>query len=64
MVHQRNKAESKKTEFMKNIRKYAIDYKITEPDQPNHNFAEGVICKVRKVRKKWFKGYPISVVGH
>jgi hypothetical protein len=38
MVHKRNKAESKKTEFMKNIRKYAIDYKITEPDQPNHNF--------------------------
>jgi hypothetical protein len=42
----------KKTEFMRNIRKYAIDYKITEPERPNHNFAEGVI---REVRKKWFR---------
>ena len=42
----------KKTEFMKNIRKYSIDYKITEPDRPNHNFAEGVI---RKIRKKWYR---------
>ena len=42
----------KKTEFMKNIRKYSIDYKITEPDRPNHNFAEGVI---REIRKKWFR---------
>ena len=42
----------KKTEFMKNIRKYSIDYKITEPDRPNHNFAEGVI---REIRKKWYR---------
>ena len=42
----------KKTEFVKNIRKYAIDYHITEPNRPNHNFAEGVI---REVRKKWFR---------
>ena len=31
-----------KTEFMKNIRKYSINYHITEPERPNHNFAEGV----------------------
>ena len=42
----------KKTEFMKNVRKYAIDYHVTEPERPNHNFAEGVI---REVRKKWFR---------
>jgi hypothetical protein len=42
----------RKTEFMKNIRKYSVDYKITEPDRPNHNFAEGVI---REIRKKWFQ---------
>jgi hypothetical protein len=38
----------KKTEFMKNIRKYSIDYKITEPDKPHHNFAEGVIREICK----------------
>jgi Reverse transcriptase (RNA-dependent DNA polymerase) len=42
----------KKTEFMKNVRKYDIDYHITEPDRPNHNFAEGVI---REIRKKWLR---------
>ena len=42
----------RKTEFMKNIRKYAIDYKVSEPERPNHNFAEGVI---REVRKKWLR---------
>jgi hypothetical protein len=42
----------KKTEFMVNIRKYAIDHHVTEPYRPNHNFAEGVI---REVRKKWFR---------
>ena len=42
----------KKTEFVKNKRKYAIGYHITEPNRPNHNFAEGVI---REVRKKWFR---------
>jgi hypothetical protein len=25
----------KKTEFMKNVRKYSINYKVTEPDRPN-----------------------------
>ena len=42
----------KKTEFMKNVRKYDINYHITEPDRPNHNFAEGVI---REIRKKWLR---------
>ena len=42
----------RKTEFMKNVRKYSIDFHITEPYRPNHNFAEGVI---REVRKKWFR---------
>ena len=42
----------KKTEFMLNIRKYSIDYHITECDRPNHDFAEGVI---QEVRKKWFR---------
>ena len=42
----------RKTEFMKNVRKYSVDYHITEPDRPNHNFAEGVI---REIRKKWFR---------
>ena len=42
----------RKTEFMANIRKYSIDYHVTEPYRPNHNFAEGVI---REIRKKWFR---------
>ncbi|KAI2495086.1 Reverse transcriptase (RNA-dependent DNA polymerase) [Fragilaria crotonensis] len=42
----------RKTEFMKNVRKYSIDFHITGPYRPNHNFAEGVI---REVRKKWFR---------
>ena len=42
----------KKTEFMKNIRKYSINHKVSEPERPNHNFAEGVI---REVRKKWYR---------
>jgi Reverse transcriptase (RNA-dependent DNA polymerase) len=42
----------RKTEFMKNIRMYSINHKVTEPERPNHNFAEGVI---REVRKKWFR---------
>jgi hypothetical protein len=42
----------KKTEFMKSVRKYSIKYHVTEPKQPNHNFAEGVI---REVRKKWYR---------
>jgi hypothetical protein len=40
----------KKTEFMRNIRKYAKKYKTTEPNRPNHNSDEGVI---REIRKKW-----------
>ena len=31
------------TDFMKEIRKYYIDYHISEPDRPNKNPAEGVI---------------------
>ncbi|KAI2499334.1 Reverse transcriptase (RNA-dependent DNA polymerase) [Fragilaria crotonensis] len=42
----------RKTEFMKNVRKYSINFHITEPYRPNHNFAEGVI---REIRKKWFR---------
>jgi hypothetical protein len=37
---------------LKNVRKYDIKYHITEPDRPNHNFAEGVI---REIRKKWLR---------
>ena len=42
----------RKTEFMKNVKKYSINHHTTEPYRPNHNFAEGVI---REVRKKWFR---------
>ena len=42
----------KKAEFMSNVQKYTIDPTVTEPDRPNHNFAEGVI---RELRKKWFR---------
>jgi hypothetical protein len=42
----------RKMEFMKNVRKYSINHKITEPERPNHNFAEGLI---REIRKKWFR---------
>jgi hypothetical protein len=37
---------------MKNVRKYSINYRVTEPDRPNHNAAEGVI---REIWKKWFR---------
>ena len=40
----------KKTEFMKTVRKYSVDYHVTEPFRPNYNFAESVI---REIRKKW-----------
>jgi hypothetical protein len=40
------------TEFIKNVRKYSINFHITEPNRLNQNFAEGVI---REVRKKWFR---------
>ena len=36
------------TEFMTNVRKYSINFHITEPYRPNHNFTEGVIREVRK----------------
>ena len=39
-------------DFMKKIRKYDIDYHISEPDRPNQNAAEGVI---RELRRKWFR---------
>jgi hypothetical protein len=42
----------KKTEFMKNVRKYSVDHHVTEPERPNHNFAEGVI---REIREKWYR---------
>ena len=42
----------KKTEFMKNVRKYAVDDHVTEPERPNHNFAEG---EIREIMKKWFR---------
>lgn len=42
----------KETEFMKNVRKYSINYRVTEPDCPNHNSAEGVI---QEICKKWFR---------
>ena len=40
------------TDFMKKIRKYDIDYHISEPDRPNQNPDEGVI---RELRRKWFR---------
>jgi hypothetical protein len=42
----------RKTEFMKNVRKYAINHHVSERYRPNHNPAEGVI---RELRKKWFR---------
>jgi hypothetical protein len=42
----------RKTKFMTNVRKYSIDFHITEPHRPNHNFAEGVI---REIRNKLFR---------
>ena len=42
----------RKTDFMRNVNKYSIDWHVTEPQRSNHNFAEGVI---REVRKKWFR---------
>ena len=50
-----------KTEFMSNVRTYAIDHHTTEPYCPNHNFAEGVI---REVRRKWFRVMVRKVVPH
>jgi hypothetical protein len=42
----------RKTEFMTNVRKYSIDFNITEPHRLNRNFAEGGI---REIKKKWFR---------
>jgi hypothetical protein len=42
----------KRTEFMKNVRKYSINHHVTESFRPNHNFVESVI---REIRKKWFR---------
>ena len=39
------------TDFMKKIRRYGIDYHISEPDRPNQNPAAGGI---RDLRCKWF----------
>ena len=39
-------------DFMKKIRKYDIDYHVSEPDRPNRNPADGVI---RELRRKWFQ---------
>jgi hypothetical protein len=38
----------RKTDFMRNVNKYSIDWHVTEPQRSNHNFSEGVIRKVRK----------------
>ena len=40
------------TDFIKTIRKYDVDYHISEPERSNQNPAEGVI---RELRKKWFR---------
>jgi hypothetical protein len=50
-----------KTEFMSNVKKYAINHHTTEPYRPNHNFAEGVI---REVRRKWFRVMVRKAVPH
>ena len=42
----------RKTEFMKQIRKNAIDFQIIEPDRHKQNPCKGVI---REVRCKWFR---------
>jgi hypothetical protein len=41
-----------KTEFMKHVRNYGIDYHIIEPHRPQQNRAETVI---REVKKRWFR---------
>jgi Reverse transcriptase (RNA-dependent DNA polymerase) len=40
------------TEFMDVVRKYGVDYHVSEPYQPRQNPAEGVI---REVRRRWFR---------
>ncbi len=41
-----------KTEFMANVRKYAIEHHLSEPHRPQQNRAESVI---REVKKQWFR---------
>jgi hypothetical protein len=41
-----------KTEFMKQVRKYGIDYHIIEPHRSQQNRAETVIWEVKK---RWFR---------
>ena len=40
------------TDFMKKVRKYNVDYHVSEPERPNQNPAEGVI---RELQRKWFR---------
>ena len=42
----------KETAFMKEVRKYGIDYHISEPNFHNQNPVEGVI---REIRRKWYR---------
>jgi hypothetical protein len=39
---------AKNSEFMQTVRKYDIDYHISEPYQPKQNPAERVICELRQ----------------
>jgi hypothetical protein len=41
-----------KTEFMKRVRDYGIDYHLIEPHRPQQNRVETVI---REVKKRWFR---------
>ena len=40
------------TEFVKNVRKYDIEHHLSEPQRPQQNRAESVICEVKR---KWFR---------
>ena len=42
----------KKTEFIKNVRKYSISHHVLETKRHNHNAAEGVI---REICKIWYR---------
>ncbi len=46
------KQVGKRTTMMKTVKKYDINYHITEPGRHNQNRAEGVI---REIKKKWFR---------
>ena len=43
---------SKGSKFMSQVRKYAIDYYIAEPDLHNQNPVKGCI---RELRRKWYR---------